>query len=177
MTAQSPDCSIRPAGPSDYALIARIFHAAIRQNAKPYYTDEQLRAWSPGELPPEHWQRRTAMLRVNVAVVGNVVAGFVGFAPSGHLDLLFTSPEFVRRGVARALLADAENALRRLDVEIAWADVSLAAQPFFQVMGYRAVREQTVLCRGVSLRNCRMEKALTPIADSTGTGWSFMSNR
>jgi putative acetyltransferase len=38
---------------------------------------------------------------VLVAVEGDAVAGFVGFSPSGHIDLLFTSPDSVRRGIGR----------------------------------------------------------------------------
>jgi putative acetyltransferase len=172
MTAQSPDCSIRPAGPSDYAVIARIFHTAIHQTAKPYYTEQELQAWSSEELSADHWRRRTANLIVYVAVVDGVIGGFIGFALSGHVDLLFTRPDLVRCGIGRGLLLEAERVVRERGAGTAWAEVSLAAQPFFQAMGYRVVREQAVLCRGVSLRNCRMEKALTPIAGSTGTGHS-----
>jgi putative acetyltransferase len=152
---------IRPALESDFGAIGRVFHDAVRQIARSDYTEEQLRAWSPGERDAEHWQRRTAKLEVSVAVLESVVAGFIGFSHSGHIDLLFVRPEFVRRGIAKALLLGAERALGQLGVELAWTEASLTARGFFQAMGYSAVREQTVCCGGVELRNHRMEKVLT----------------
>jgi GNAT superfamily N-acetyltransferase len=151
---------IRPALNSDFGVVGRIFHDSIQQVARGDYTEEQLRAWSPAEHSGEHWQRRTAALEVRVAVVESLVAGFIGFSHSGHIDLLFVRPEFIRRGIARALLLDAELVLRQLNVETGWTEASLTARPFFQTMGYRVVREQTVCCGGVDLRNCRMEKVL-----------------
>jgi putative acetyltransferase len=152
---------IRPALESDFGAIGRVFHDAVRQIARRDYTEEQVRAWSPRELGAEHWQRRTAKLEVRVAVLESVVAGFIGFSHSGHIDLLFVRPEFVRRGIARASLLEAEGVLGQLGVETAWTEASLTARGFFQAMGYSAVREQRVCCGGVELQNYRMEKVLT----------------
>ena len=156
---------IRPALDPDFGAIGRVFHDAIRQIARRDYSEEQVRAWSPRELGPEHWQRRTAKLEVRVAVLGNVVAGFIGFSHSGYIDLLFVRPDCVRRGIATALLLEAESVLGQLGVETAWTEASRTARGFFQGMGYSAVREQTVSCGGVELRNCHMEKVLTQPKD------------
>jgi putative acetyltransferase len=152
---------IRPAVESDFGAIGRVFHDAVRQIAKRDYTEEQVRAWSPGERDAAHWQRRTAKLEVRVAELESVVAGFIGFSHSGYIDLLFVRPEFVRRGIAKALLLDAERALGQLRVKTAWTEASLTARGFFQAMGYGTMREQSVCRGGVELRNCRMEKTLT----------------
>ena len=100
-------------------------------------------------------------LEVRVAALESVVAGFIGFSHCGYIDLLFVRPEFVRRGIARALLLEAESSLGQLGVATAWTEASLTARGFFQAMGYGTVREQTVCCGGVELRNYRMEKVLT----------------
>jgi putative acetyltransferase len=159
---------IRPALESDFGAIGRVFHDAVRQIARDNYTEEQVRAWSPEERDAEHWQRRTAKVKVNVAVLESVVAGFIGFSDSGYIDLLFVRPEFVRLGIAKALLLGAERALGQLGVETAWTEASLTARSFFQTMGYGAVRKQTVCCGGVKLRNYRMEKVLTQAVQPTG---------
>jgi putative acetyltransferase len=151
---------IRPAMPGDFGAIACVFHEAIHQIAKRDYTEGQLRAWSPSQRTAEHWRRRTGELEVKVAVTENVLAGFIGFSRSGYIDLLFTRPDFVRRGIARALLLEAETMLRQLGVRTAWTQASLTARDFFQVMGYVILREQTVRCSGVELGNYRMEKTL-----------------
>lgn len=152
---------IRPALESDFGAIGRVFHDAVHRIARGDYTEEQVRAWSPGELDAEHWQRRTAQLEVRVAVLEGVVAGFIGFSHRGYIDLLYVRPEFVRRGIGRTLLLEAERILGQLKVGTAWTEASLTARAFFQTMSYRTVREQTVCCGGVELRNYRMEKVLT----------------
>jgi putative acetyltransferase len=152
---------VRPALESDFGAIGRVFHEAVRQIARRDYTEDQVRTWSPRQLDAAHWQQRTVKLEVRVAALESVVAGFIGFSHSGYIDLLFVHPEFVRRGVARALLLEAESLLGQLGVETAWTEASLTARGFFQAMGYGTVREQTVCCGGVELRNYRMEKVLT----------------
>ena len=109
---------------------------------------------------PHHWLRRTAKLEVKVAVLASEVIGFIGFSHSGYIDLLFVRPQFVRRGIARALLLEAEKVIANLGVKTTWTDASLTAYRFFQTMGYRTMEKQIVCCGGVELRNCRMEKVL-----------------
>ena len=159
---------IRPNRASDLDAIGRVYHEAVRQIAKHDYTEEQVQAWSPRQFDAAHWQNRISNLVVRVAVLENVLAGFIGFTPLGHIDLLFVRPEFVRRGIARALLLDAEKVLAQSGVKTAWTEASLTARDFFQAMGYQAVREQTVSCGGVNLRNFRMERMLTPGASLNG---------
>ena len=152
---------VRPALESDFGAIGRVFHEAVRQIARRDYTEDQVRAWSPGQRDAAHWQRRMIKLEARVAALESVVAGFIGFSHCGYIDLLFVRPEVVRRGIARALLLEAESSLGQLGVATAWTEASLTARGFFQAMGYGTVREQTVCCGGVELRNYRMEKVLT----------------
>ena len=154
---------IRPAGADDFKTIASIFHDAVRQVAIRDYTQEQVEAWSPSEHSVEHWVKRTAALKVRLAALSETpatAAGFIGFADDGFIDLLFTRPEFLRRGIARSLLRDAESDLQKNCVARAYANVSLTARPFFEAMGYRSVKSQRVWCRSVEFQNFRMEKNL-----------------
>jgi len=154
---------IRPALANDFKTIASIFHDAVRQVAIRDYTQEQVEAWSPGEHSVEHWLNRTAALKVWVAAVPetpSTLGGFIGFAADGFIDLLFTRPEFLRRGIARSLLAEAEADLQQNCVATAYANVSFTARPFFEAMGYRCLKIQRVWCRSVEMQNFRMEKNL-----------------
>ena len=152
---------IRPALDSDLGALAGVFHDAVHRTASKDYTEEQVRAWSPEKRDGAYWLRRTAQLEVRVALVENVVAGFVGFSHLGYIDMLFVRPEFVRRGIATALLLQAERELGQFQVGCAWTEASLSARAFFETMGYSVLQEQTVRCNGVEMRNYRMEKLLT----------------
>jgi putative acetyltransferase len=158
--------SIRHANASDYAAISSIFHTAVHSLAADFYRSNELRAWAPRRFSSSYWRKRTAGLQVTVALISSSVAGFIGFTRVGYIDLLFTRPAFARRGVAKALLSNAESLLK-WTAGIAWTDASLAAQAFFASQGYTLVREQKVSCWGVEVSNCRMIKALAP--------WSTLS--
>ncbi len=149
---------IRSALASDHHAIARVFHDSVHQIACQDYSDEQLDAWSPRELPAEYWQQRTAGLEVRVALLDEALAGFIAFTHAGYIDLLYTHPEFARRGVARALLRDAESTLGALGVKMLWTEASVTARGFFEAMGFRVVQQQTVECSNVQMRNYRMQK-------------------
>ena len=151
---------IRPATGNDLKIIAGIFHDAVQRVAIQNYTEEQVQAWSPCERPVEHWAKRTADLQLKLAEIINVPAGFIGYSHTGYIDLLFSRPEFLRRGVARSLLQDAERDLKIRHVTIAHANVSLTARPFFEAMGYACLRTQLVSCGAVELQNFGMEKKL-----------------
>jgi GNAT superfamily N-acetyltransferase len=74
------------------------------------------------------------------------------------VDLLYVQPEFGRHGVGRDLLGVAcawavSRGARRLE-----SDVSTAARPLFEAMGFRVEREQVVERRGVGFRNFRMAR-------------------
>lgn len=158
--AKPPVFQVRRAEPPDFPGIAQVFHQAIHQLAQCDYTEAQLRAWSPEVRTAAHWQQRTAELKVLAAIVNGAVAGFIGFSSSGYIDLLFVRPDLARGGIGRALLFEAESELKRLGVSSAWTEGSLTARAFFLAMGYHVIEEQTVSCRGVELRNCRMQKSL-----------------
>jgi GNAT superfamily N-acetyltransferase len=151
---------IRPPRPEEFSDIARIFYDAVHHIACKDYSAEQIQAWAPCVAAAEHWLERTASLETRIGLRDGCVAGFLGFSAAGYIDLLFTNPAFVRQGVASALLKDAEQFLRAAGVQLATTEASLTAQPFFERMGFDCVRQQTVICNGVELRNFLMEKRL-----------------
>lgn len=145
----------RDAGP-----LARLFTASVRTLAPACYDARQVDVWAPVEPDVGRWRERLAGLRVLVAEEDAAPVGFLGFAPDGHLDLLFVAPERARRGVARALLRAAEARLRRLGVRRAFTEASLVARPFFAAQGYAVTATETVRREGIGLVRFRMERAL-----------------
>ena len=156
----SESLQIRSPLEADFAAIGDIFYQAVHHLGCRDYTPQQLRAWAPEHLDSAHWRRRTLNLEVRIGVIGEEQVGFIGFSPSGYIDLLFTHPAHARRGVARGLLSEAENILRRAGVELATTQASLTARHFFETTGYTCIRAQEAICHGVAIRNFHMEKKL-----------------
>ena len=162
---QSPSITIRPYGVADAAALTNLFRSSVREIASRDYTAAQIRAWAPDEIDAVQFGRRCEDKSTWVAELEGRLAGFSDLEPDGHIDMLYVHPNFVRRGVARALLEHLEeagrtNALRRL-----YTEASLTARPVIDAMGFRMVVPQTVTIRGKSMTNYRMEKRLhSPIS-------------
>ena len=95
-----------------------------------------------------------------VALVGEQAAGFSDVSAEGYIDMLFVSPRFARRGVARELLTFVELRARALSARWLSSNVSITARPLFRAMGFQVVAEQHPVTGGVVMTNFRMTKVL-----------------
>jgi putative acetyltransferase len=78
----------------------------------------------------------------------------------GHLDMLFVGKDAVGAGVGRKLCEAVERDARGWGLGRVFTEASITARTFFARRGFRVVREQTVVVRGVSMTNFVMEKDL-----------------
>jgi putative acetyltransferase len=153
--------TLRPFQPSDLEQVIGVYRAAIHTLAAPFYTPAELSAWAPPTMDPDQWRQRLASVSAMVADEDGVVAGFLTYDLTGHIDMLFILPPFARQGIATRLYADAEVELRKAAVARVFAEVSLAARPFFERVGFRVDAEEFAECRGEKLRRFRMSKEIS----------------
>lgn len=77
---------------------------------------------------------------------------------AGYLDRLYVHKDYQKKGIASALCD-------RLEEKCAAAyfttHASITARPFFEKRGYRVMKEQQVVRKGVKLTNYVMKKSLT----------------
>ena len=120
-------------------------------------------------FPPDEWEKTVADHAppnvLLVAVDGRDVVGFTAAHPrEGELFLLFVHPEHAGRGVGRALLAAAHEALRAAGCREAFLythQENARALAVYEAAGYRrdgSVRESDF--RGIHLREPRLAKSL-----------------
>ncbi|MHA6491836.1 GNAT family N-acetyltransferase [Pseudomonas borbori] len=156
----SAEFFLRDYQPNDLAAIIELFTEAVDMLAATHYDAAQRAAWAPEEVDREGWQMRLATLQVRLADDDGKLAGFIGFSLDGHIDLLFTSPAYARRGVARALYQDAEQQLATAGNATIFTEASLVARPFFAQQGFAVTEAQTVLRGAVALQRFAMSKTL-----------------
>jgi len=151
----------RWSGERPEALLA-LLHDSVGALAPARYDAEQIEAWLGSLSDAAGWRSRLCHVEVTVAERDGELAGFVGLAAAGVVDLLFVHPEHARRGVGRALLSAAiSQAAARCWPQLE-ADVSLVAHPLFEALGFRIVRRQVVERAGRRLDNFRMRLAPIP---------------
>lgn len=158
---------IRAFQDDDLASVVNCFTKSVRVIAARYYGGEQIEVWTPLEPDLDSWRGRLSSGCVLIAEVQRVVSGFVRIERSGLVDLLYVEPTHERRGIGRKLLNAAcswaaVNGAKRFE-----ANVSLAARPLFEAVGFRVEREQSVEYKGVVFRNFRMvrEEGAVPAAE------------
>lgn len=144
---------------SDLEALVELFTASVHEVSAAVYDAAQRHAWA--RIPPDcaAWRERLVGRTVLVADCDTELAGFIAWEPDGHIDLLFTSPRHVRRGVASALYRSAEHALRAAGGSALYTEASLVARPFFERHGFVVEEEQVVNRDGVDLRRFAMRKS------------------
>ena len=147
----------------DLPRIIEIFECSVSA-ACGEYSPEQLSAWQSADF--SDWHARFENSLTLVAEEGGAVLAFGNIhqfaensglscgkrqlrAGDGYLDMLYTAPNFMRRGAA-AKICDCLGPAVKGDI---YADVSKTALPFFAARGYSVITPQTVVRRGVEIQN------------------------
>lgn len=152
---------IRKLLPGEEPALRSVFHAAVHCLASSHYSAEQRAAWAPSEHDAAQWAARMQANQPFVAETdGGAIAGFADLQPGGYIDMFFVAPAFARQGVGHALMAHIHAQAAQQGLARLWADVSLAAEPFFAARGFAVETRQAVERAGVVLHNARMGKAL-----------------
>jgi len=150
--------TIRPAVAADAQKIGAVFDAAVSDEWK--FLGELVHR---PMFPPEEWDKLVAdhappnalLVAVNDS---DEIVGYTAVHPKqGELHLLFVHPRHARRGVGRALLAAAHEALRAAGCREAFLythEQNKRALAVYEAAGYRhegTVRESDF--RGIHLAN------------------------
>ena len=144
----------------DLSPLVRVFTDSVHELTATAYDETQRFAWASRTPHLDSWQQRLESLETLVAEDGHHLAGFISYDHEGHIDLIFTAPNYARQGVASTLYREAEKNLRALGVTELNTEASVVARPFFQNHGFEVVEEQRATIRGNHLLRYVMRKTL-----------------
>lgn len=145
---------LRPYRTGDCPALAELFYQTVHTVNARDYTPPQLDAWADGHPDLAAWDRSLSAHLTLVAVCDGVITGFADMTPDGYLDRLYVHRDFQRQGIATALC----DALEQAVLGPYETHASITARPFFEQRGYRVVRQQQVLRKGILLTNFVMRK-------------------
>jgi putative acetyltransferase len=151
---------IRPYTAEDLAALVAVFTSSVHELAARYYTPQQIDTWAPRPSQLAPWRERLRSLETVVATDAAILIGFISYTSAGHIDLLYTSPSYARRGVASSLYSSVERTLTSAGVRELLTEASLVARPFFERFGFVVSQEQNVLVGGYSFRRYAMRKTV-----------------
>ena len=140
---------------TDCKQVADLFYETVHSvNAKDY-TIEQLDAWADGSADLEKWDKSFIENYTLVAVEDNCIVGFGDIDRTGYLDMLFVHKDFQGQGIASAICDRLEASITTDKIA---THASITAKPFFEKRGYKSVKEQQVIRKGIHLTNYVIEK-------------------
>lgn len=142
--------------------IADLFHKSVHAIDSAIYTSEQKEAWAP--TPPDYvrWSERLNEKKPFIAIVNDRVVGFIELDADGHIDCIYTHPDFQGNGVATALYAYLLVEAKNRNIKRLYVEGSLIAKSFFEHRGFSVVKKNELSRNGVTLVNFVMENYLSP---------------
>jgi putative acetyltransferase len=144
---------LRPGTTGDAPFIQRVHEASIRGAAVGIYSRAELESWATAlHMDRYIWAMNFAGQRYILAEVakgeGGKLAGFCSWSPDRIVGL-YIHPAWAGRGVATALMNQAEEAIiaaaQPACIHLA---ASAPARPFYEKRGYRVVRQRDWKTRG-----------------------------
>ncbi|MCH7905485.1 MAG: GNAT family N-acetyltransferase [Armatimonadetes bacterium] len=156
---------IRPAIPDDYPCLAEIQRASVDALLRPLYDGDAIDVWLQ-RIKPDKFVRAVDQGEVILLAEENRrPMGFVSYCSQGELlGMWYVHAQHTDRGVGRALLEAAEQALREAGCNEAFTEASIYAKPVFQALGWTAIDEYEKPAFGSQFRVTRMTKSLTETA-------------
>jgi ribosomal protein S18 acetylase RimI-like enzyme len=159
------DAEVRRATADDARAIGAVFDAAVRAGwtylgelaQKPMFAPEDWDKLVAGHAPPR-------VLLVATDPAGEVIGYTAAHPEDGEMFLLFVHPAYARRGIGRALLSAAHDALRAAGCQQAYLfthEQNKPALALYASAGYRpdgSVRESDFA--GTAIRELRLVKQL-----------------
>lgn len=150
---------IRPADAADLPALAAIFRHSILELAARDYDAAQLAAWS-GRADAADFQSGLATGVTILAENHGEPVAFAQLDPLDHVRMLYVRPDWAGLGIATLLCQYLEDEARIAGSRELTTAASRTARRFFESMGYRAEREETVQLGDVALDRTLMRKPL-----------------
>lgn len=152
---------IRSYQEDDQSTVLNLFIDAVHAINSKDYTQEQLDAWAPKDQSGEFdWGDRIHSGNGYVVMLSDQVVAFGTIDDRGFLDFLYVHPKHQRQKLATYLFTRMELEAEELGLAKIYTYSSITAKPFFEKMGFRVVRENSVEKDGVRIMNWYMEKQI-----------------
>ncbi|MFD1336871.1 GNAT family N-acetyltransferase [Oceanobacillus iheyensis] len=154
---------IRKYESSDTAELVDLFYETVHGINKQDYTKEQLHAWakfSNKQQKQDSWYHSLNQNITYVALIDNVIVGFIDLEKNGYLNRLFVHKDYQRQGIAKRLYNSIENDAKQYNIEKLYTNASITAKPFFNRCGFSIIQKQEIYIDEVELINYKMSKIL-----------------
>ncbi|XRD81733.1 GNAT family N-acetyltransferase [Dyella halodurans] len=151
---------IRKANLDDAPGIFALRREAILAQCRGHYPPRDLEIWTSGAMS-EAFARRVEELFYVVDVDARMAGCGMIDLSTGKIDAVFVRPEYMRRGVGRAIMDHLEHLALRAGLAKLHLEATLNAAPFYLALGFQPEGDKLYRSSlGVSLACVSMSKPL-----------------
>lgn len=151
---------VRLANTDDLDSILKLYADTINNVNNKHYSQEQIEVWISGNSDRELWKRKILEQKFFVAEIENRLIGFGSVTNDGYVDFIFVHKDFQRQGIASSIYDVIEIVAKENNLTKLYADVSIAARPFFKSKGFTVTKFLNIKSGGVEFEDCEMTKNL-----------------
>jgi putative acetyltransferase len=143
--------------------VTDVFYESVHGIDSSIYNDAQKNAWA--ELPRQYdsWVMRLMFKLPYVAMIGEEMVGFIELDPDGHIDCMYTLPDYQRQGVGSVMYEHLLEEAKKKRMKRLYVEASFVARPFFEGKGFHFVEENKVEREGEVITNFTMELHLQEV--------------
>lgn len=144
----------------EFQEIRALYQAAVFETASQHYKIEQCAVWAHPAKNDDYWKWRCELKRPFLYRKQNLIAGFAELDQDGHIDCLYTAPEFNRQGIGSALVEHIITIAEQTSLTRLFVEASHCARGLFARHQFQVVRPNVVTIDGVELQNWIMERSI-----------------
>ncbi len=152
--------ALRPALPADFPDLGILFQASIEELASQAYNDDQRAMWAAKAEHAETWAKHLGACLTLVAEEDGEPVGFAAMRDNAMIENVHVHPDMAFMGVGRHLVDALERLAQARGAAKLAASVTDNALPFFEKLGYVAVRRATLSIGDEWMASMVMEKPL-----------------
>ncbi|GJL53777.1 MAG: putative N-acetyltransferase YafP [Nitrospirales bacterium] len=150
---------IQPYEYTDSVVLGDIYRTAILTAGQEYYSDEQVTAWASYPDDKDEFARWVQEASTVVAIAEHLgPVGFGGLEKTGRIASLFVRPEYMRQGVASALLKRLMSEAESQGMRELTTQASEFSKPLFEKFGFEVTNIERTTFKNVDFTRYVMRK-------------------
>ena len=144
--------------PKDINQIVSLFYNTINEVNIRDYSKEHVTVWSQRSKDLINRNDFFEELYTIVAEKDGLIIGYGNINTDGYIDHLYVHKDFQHMKIGSKICDILEQYAISVGAESLTVHASITAKPFFEIRGYKSLKEQEVTLNGISLTNYLMEK-------------------
>ena len=144
----------------EYEEVIKLIYETVHNVCKNDYPEKELFAWAPKKFDAIKFRKALDECYNTVMTDKNKIVGFLSMEPYGYINRLYTHKDYLRRGIATALLKNAEEWAKNNGIYELRLDSSKTAEGFYIRMGFSEKGVSVLTHNNVVFKNKTMSKIL-----------------